>query len=144
MDHAAWKGGVWILYFGAGLPKSESFPLSTKELYLATVSSSAAAGMGCELIGIRNLSGQFRDGIRTEEPAAPIDIGRPGIPLFALNGVRVEDRPDGSAPVDFGVLAHVSVGAQAGVQKIVSLIHFVPESLPDLVHQDDVLKVSHA
>ena len=44
--HAAWKGGVSTLNFGAGFPKSASLPASTKELYRATVFCSGSGGIG--------------------------------------------------------------------------------------------------
>src|SRR5215475_3041245 len=43
---AAWKSGLSIRCRGAGLSKSASTPLSTKELYRATVSSRLAGGIG--------------------------------------------------------------------------------------------------
>lgn len=46
-QEAAWNGGVWILYFGEGFPKSESWPASTKALYFLTVPSSALGGIFC-------------------------------------------------------------------------------------------------
>src|SRR5438067_4178402 len=95
------------------------------------------------LIRIFDFARQFPDGVGAEEPSIQIDVWRFGIPFLSRHSLGIEDCPYWPAAVCLSVASEIAIGAEASGEKGVGIVHLVPESLPHLVHQDQILKTAN-